>query len=151
IRSCFGLAGKLHAFRRWDGSPLPAALLAELRRICARWELAHQQLLELEAEIRDELGQASKASEQARTLQLLRGVSAQSALVLSKEIFSWRAIKNRRQLGALAGMVGSPYSSGDSERDRGISKAGNWRVRTLMNELAWCWLRYQPNSKLTKW
>jgi transposase len=151
IRSCFGLKAKLEALRCWNGRPLPAALRAELQRNCERWEVAQRQVRELEKEIKNELGDDSKASEQARTLQLLRGISAESSLVLSKEIFSWREIRNRRQLGALAGMAASPYSSGDSERERGISKAGNRRVRTLMTELAWCWLRYQPSSKLSCW
>lgn len=151
VRSCHGLASKLSTLRRWDDSLLPVVALAELRRNCTRWEMVKSQLRELEAEIKGELGDESKASDQARKLQLLRGVSSESALVLSKEMFAWREIKNRRQLGALAGMVGSPYSSGDSERDRGINKAGNRWVRSLMIELAWCWLRYQPNSKLTRW
>jgi transposase len=151
IRSCHRLASKLESLRRWDGSVLPAEVVTELKRMSTRWELVQAQLRDLESEIRAELGDDSKASEQARTLQLLRGISAESALVLSKELFAWREIRNRRQLGALAGMVGSPYSSGDVERDRGISKAGNRRVRVLMTELAWCWLRYQPTSGLSKW
>jgi transposase len=152
IRSMSGLASKLDSLRCWDGKPLPAAMKDELQRLCERWEVLHRQVLELEAIIRDELRESSSpAVEQARTLQILRGISPQSALLLSKEMFSWREIRNRRQLGALAGLVASPYSSGESDRQRGITKAGNRRVRVLMVELAWGWLRYQPNSKLTKW
>jgi transposase len=151
LRSCFKLSGALQTLRIWNGSALPEALLEELRRGCARLDVLQKQLRELEEALKKEITEKSKTGEQARTLQLLRGVSGESALMLSKELFSWRQIKNRRQLGALAGLVGSPYSSGDSERERGISKAGNRRVRTRMVELAWCWLRYQPSSKLTKW
>jgi len=152
IRSMTGLASKLDSLRCWDGKPLPTAMRDELKRLCERWEVVHRQVLELEAVIRDELRESSSpAVEQARTLQILRGISPQSALLLSKEMFSWREIRNRRQLGALAGLVASPYSSGESDRQRGITKAGNRRVRVLMVELAWGWLRYQPNSKLTKW
>lgn len=152
IRSMSGLASKLDSLRCWDGKPLPTAMRDELKRLCERWEVVHRQVLELEAVIRDELRESSSpAVEQARTLQILRGISPQSALLLSKEMFSWRQIRNRRQLGALAGLVASPYSSGESDRQRGITKAGNRRVRVLMVELAWGWLRYQPNSKLTMW
>jgi transposase len=110
-----------------------------------------QQLRILESELRDDLAGDSKASQQARQLELLRGIGGQTALVLAKELFAWREIKNRRQLGALAGMVGVPYSSGTSEREQGISKAGNRRVRTLMVQLAWGWLRFQPSSSLSRW
>jgi len=151
VRSCKELARVLEALRAWNGNPLPDAIKDELRRNCERWQLLQRQLKELGTIIEEEIDDQSKASEQARTLQCLRGISAESALVLSKEIFSWRQIKNRRELGALAGLVGSPFSSGDSEHERGISKSGNRRVRTLMVELAWCWIRYQPSSKLTRW
>jgi transposase len=67
------------------------------------------------------------------------------------EFFAWRGFRNRRQLGACAGPTGTPYDSGVSRRDQGISKAGNRRVRTMMVEIAWLWLRYQPNSKLSRW
>lgn len=129
IKSCFGLADKLDSLRRWDGSCLPPTLTAEVRRMCERWDFVRAQLRELEKEIKLELTDGSKASEQARTLGTLRGVGEESALVLAKELFAWRDIRNRRQLGALAGMVSVPYSSGFSERDQGISKAGNRRER----------------------
>jgi transposase len=60
-------------------------------------------------------------------------------------------IKNRRELGALAGLTPTPYQSGDSEREQGISKAGNARLRTMAIEIAWGWLRYQPESELSVW
>ena len=83
-------------------------------------------------------------------LRNLKGIS-RSAFTLVFEFFGWRTFANRRELGAAAGMVGTPYQSGDSAREQGISKAGSARIRTLMVELAWCWRRYQPQSKLTKW
>ena len=67
------------------------------------------------------------------------------------EFFVWRAFRNQRQVAACAGLTPTPYSSGDSEREQGISKAGNRRVRTLMIELSWLWLRYQPGSALSQW
>ena len=67
------------------------------------------------------------------------------------EFFSWRDFRNQGQLGACAGLTPTPYASGETEREQGISKAGNRRVRSLMIELSWLWLRYQPNSTLTQW
>jgi len=63
----------------------------------------------------------------------------------------WRVFRNRRELPALAGLVGTPYNSGESERDQGISKAGNRRVRAMIVEIAWLWLRFQPKSALSQW
>jgi len=87
---------------------------------------------------------------QVRALSELKGLAA-SAWVLVLEFFAWRDFQNRRQVGGLAGLDGSPYSSGESQREQGISKAGNRRVRALMVELAWCWTRYQPRSDLAQW
>ena len=86
----------------------------------------------------------------AQLLQL-KGVGWQSSWILVMEFFSWRAFRNQRQLASCAGLTPTPYNSGDSEREQGISKAGNRQVRTLMIELSWMWLRYQPNSALSQW
>jgi transposase len=67
------------------------------------------------------------------------------------EFFGWRRIRNRKQLAALAGLAPTPYQSGDSDREQGISKAGNRRLRTMAVEIAWCWLHYQPGSALSQW
>jgi transposase len=67
------------------------------------------------------------------------------------EFFGWRQIKNRKQLAALAGLAPTPYQSGDSDHEQGISKAGNRRLRTMAVEIAWCWLHYQPDSALSQW
>jgi transposase len=68
--------------------------------------------------------------------------------VLVKELFGWRRFANRRELAGCLGLVPTPYDSGDSQTEQGISKAGNRRVRALLVELAWCWLRLQPESAL---
>ena len=67
------------------------------------------------------------------------------------EFFSWRNFRNRRELGALSGLTPTPYDSGGSSREQGISKSGNRHIRGLIVELAWAWLRWQPDSKLSKW
>jgi transposase len=86
-----------------------------------------------------------------RALTTLPGVGWVGAWTLVLELFGWRAIANRRELAGLAGLVPSPYNSGSMERDQGISKAGNRRVRALIIQLAWLWLRYQPQSKHSRW
>lgn len=138
--------------RRWDGEALPPQLAAQIERLQERLQVATRQLQEIEKEMKTEAAAGTnRASEQARRLAELRSVSARTGLVLATEIFSWRQIENRRQLGALVGLVGTPYDSGGSQREQGISKAGNPRLRALLIELAWLWLRYQPESALSRW
>jgi transposase len=81
----------------------------------------------------------------------LKAVGVRSAWILVAELFAWRDIHNGKQLGALVGLTPTPYDSGKSEREQGISKAGNKHVRGLIVELAWLWLRWQPGSALSQW
>jgi transposase len=67
------------------------------------------------------------------------------------ELFGWRRFTNRRQVGSSVGLTPTPYHSGDSRREQGISKAGSRRLRRILVELAWCWLRWQPGSELSLW
>ena len=67
------------------------------------------------------------------------------------EFFGWRRFRNRREVAALAGLTPTPYDSGKGLHEQGISKAGNRKVRTLAIEVAWAWLRFQPQSKLSRW
>jgi transposase len=87
----------------------------------------------------------------ARQLCTLGGIGPSSAWLLDKEWLGWRRFRNRREVAASVGLAGSPYSSGEAQVEQGIAKAGNKRVRWLLVELAWCWLRYQPDSELTGW
>lgn len=84
-------------------------------------------------------------------LQALRAIGPTGAWILATEIFGWRQIRNGRQLGALVGLVPGRYDSGEQQRDLGITRAGNRRVRWVMVQLAWSWVRYQPTSALTQW
>ncbi len=83
-------------------------------------------------------------------LARLKGIGEVGASRLALELF-WREFSNRRQVGACVGLVPQPYDSGESHTDQGISRQGNRRVRALLVEMAWCWLRYQPDSALTQW
>jgi transposase len=83
---------------------------------------------------------------------LLRAIGPISAWVFVQEFFGWRQFRNRREIGALAGLAPMPYRSGESlNREQGISKSGNVRLRTMAIEIAWSWLRYQPQSQLSLW
>ena len=81
----------------------------------------------------------------------LKGIGSNGAWLLVREFFSWRQIRNRRELASLAGLTPTPYNSGESQHEQGISKAGNRLVRWMMVQLAWGWLHYQPKSKLSRW
>jgi transposase len=138
---------RLEALTLWDGAPLPLELKGELEREYQRLSLVEAQRRALEQTRKSRLRQADTASVQ-RVVQLmgLRAIGPNCAWLLVMEFFAWRGFRNRRQLGACAGLTGTPYDSGGSKRDQGISKAGNRRVRAMMIEIAWLWLRYQPNS-----
>jgi len=93
---------------------------------------------------------AGREPQVARLMQL-SAVGMRSAWLLDKELFSWRNFRNRRQVAGCVGLTSTPYASGESETEQGISKAGNRQVRSLLVELAWCRLRYQPESTLSQW
>lgn len=142
----------LPRLRQWDGNPLPASLQARLVREHQRLVNVEDQIRELEKE-RKTLLETSKAKpvEKAKLMAQLCGIGTTSSWVFVMEFFAWRQFRNRREVAGAAGLSPTPYQSGDSPREQGISKAGNPRVRTMMVEIAWSWLRYQPESKLSKW
>lgn len=117
-----------------------------------RLELLLIQITELEqsrdAVLKDE--NLDRAAGMIRQLAKLRGVGVQSATVLVREGFV-RKFANGKALGSYAGLTATPYSSGGTEREQGIGKAGNARLRTVMVELAWLWQRYQPDSAQVSW
>jgi transposase len=142
----------LDALRVWDGSGLPAGLRARLEQEYACLTFVHQQVLTREAERREMLHTSSDASVgQVRQLLRLRGMGENSAWLFVMEFFGWRGFRNRRQVGALAGLTPTPYQSGDEWHELGISKAGNRPLRGMAIEIAWSWLRNQPDSALSGW
>jgi transposase len=147
-----GFAERLERLRQWDGSGVPSGLRRCLTREFERRQLVARQISELESERREGIrDRADPQMDQVRRLLRLKGIGKNAAWLLVREIFGWRRIKNRRELASLAGLTPSPYDSGETRREQGISKAGNRRVRWMMIELAWLWLRYQPNSELSRW
>ena len=146
----------LSAVRRWDGSPLPAALLARLERDAEDVAQLSARLRTVKQVRRRELravpaGADADATRQMQQLYGLRGIGDAGAYTYVREFFGWRRFTNRRQVGGLAGLAPTPYASGASTREQGMSKAGNRRVRYLAVELAWIWLRQQPRSALSQW
>jgi len=143
---------RLEAVRLWDGSPLPKALRERLQRDHERFEQVRQQIAGLKKE-REEILRTSTAPavEQVRQLLRLKGIGKESAWLYVMEFFSWRAFHNRWEVGSLAGLTPTPYQSGESSREQGVSKAGNRRIRTMAVEIAWDWLRFQSESQLSRW
>ena len=142
----------LEGARLFDGQPLPEGLNRRLQRAFQRLVFIDSQAREMEKERIDQLRQSSDHSaEIARSLLMLQGIGINSAWLYSKEIFAWRRIRNRRELASLVGLTPTPYDSGESQRDQGISKAGSRWVRAMAIEIAWSWLRNQPQSKLSLW
>jgi transposase len=89
--------------------------------------------------------------EKIRRLQQLMGIGMGSSWIFVMELFGWRQFQNRRELAAAVGLTPTPYNSGDSTREQGISRSGNRRIRKLLIEIAWAWLRFQPGSQLSQW
>jgi transposase len=146
-----GLLDSLDSVRIWNGLPLPPGLRSRLEQEIVRHGFVHRQLLDLERQ-RDRRIREScdTAAQKLRRLMRLRGIAEAGAEVLVRE-FGWRRFTNRRQVGSLAGLTPTAYQSGDSYRERGISRSGNRHVRGIAIDLAWQWLRLQPRSQLTLW
>jgi transposase len=138
--------------RTGDGRALPARLMAEIKREHARLVQVGEQLAEVEAEMQAERATAAADSRarQVNHLLSLKSIGPVGGETLVNEVF-WRNFQNRRQVGAYFGLVGTPFDSGQSSREQGISKSGNARARTLAIELSWLWLRHQPGSALSLW
>jgi len=134
--------------RHADGRPLPEELWDWLMREWERLELARKQLGCLEKTLFHQLPE--QVQQTITLLARLSGVGWVGATRLVLELF-WRDFANRREVGACVGLVPQPYDSGDSHSDQGISKQGNARVRSLLIEMAWMWLRHQPDSELAQW
>jgi transposase len=142
----------LERMRTGDGRALPPPLREEIHREHEWLLLVHKQIKALEAENTAAHRAPAKGSVEAKVVQLaqLRAIGPQIAQVLANEVF-YRDFRNRRQVGSCVGLTDTPYNSGASRRQQGISKAGNHRARTTAIELAWLWLRHQPGSELSRW
>jgi transposase len=145
---------RLEGLRTGDGRELPAHTKAQIRRELDRLELLLEQIKAVEAErdalLAGEAGGGSRLSQCARKLVAFRGIAANGAIRVASEGLC-RDFANRRQVASYAGLAGTPWRSGAIVHEQGVSKAGNPRLRTTMVELAWLWLRHQPQSALARW
>ena len=145
-------AERLEQLRCFDGAPLPPKLLEELRRLLTRHQLLSSQLKEIEtareqAMLTDE---ADAAIQRIRLLTALVGLGLATSTALVREVFA-RSFRDRKALAGFCGLTGTPFNSGGREREQGISKRGNPRIRRLLIQLAWRWLHHQPDSALSLW
>jgi transposase len=144
---------RLAVLRTALGEPLPPTLAGELERALRRLDLVLEQLATVET-ARD-AAVAQPAAEDAGAAKIalltrLKSIGVETATGIYREAL-YRDFANRRQVASYVGLAGTPWQSGDSEQEQGISKAGNARARTTMIELAWLWLHYQPQSALSRW
>jgi transposase len=142
---------RLEELQTGDGRPLPEHLKSQARRELDRLELLLEQIKAVEAE-RDMLLAAEQTAAPAPAAMLLdiKGIGPEFAAILWSEGL-FRHFDNRRQVAAYAGLAPTPWQSGSVDREQGVSKAGNPRLRTTSIQLAWLWLRHQPDSALARW
>jgi transposase len=141
----------LEKAQTWNGSDLSDALKTEISRLYEQYQLMNAQIAEVEQAYQQELLSDTAVANKRRQLERLKCIGPKTSRILSAEVFSWRVFSNGKQVGAMSGLVPTPSQSGDVQREQGISKAGNRRVRRVMIELAWFWLRWQPESQLSEW
>jgi len=143
---------RLETLRCPEGGSLPPNTLAELRREMAQLRLISGQLREIEKTREERLKRAPRQGTHPMVLLLAKilGIGIETADMLVHEILS-RELRDERAVGRYAGLTGSPYDSGAKRREKGMSRAGNARVRRGMVQLAWRWIRFQKDSQLTQW
>jgi len=147
-----GFVDALGELQLWDGSALPPQLRERLEREWQHRNRIDERIRLIERLQTEQLADPSDpALRMVRQLMSLKGIGLHSAWLFTFELFAWRRIQNRKQLAALCGLAPTPYSSGDETRDLGISKAGNTAVRAMAVQIAWGWIRHQPESALTLW
>jgi transposase len=143
---------KLEALRTFGGDALPPKIMEELRRLMALHRLLTEQMAAIETS-RDRVmttAEPDRAERMIKILACIYGLGIETATVLVREVLC-RPFKDRRAIAAFVGMTGTPFQSGATEREQGISKNGNPRVRRVLMQLAWRWLRHQPASALSRW
>lgn len=141
---------RLEEIQTGDGRDLPSHLKAQIGRELDRLELLLEQIRAVEAERDAMFAAAGNASPAPALLLGLKGIGPEFAAILWSEGLS-RRFDNRRQVAAYAGLAPTPWQSGSIDQEQGVSKAGNPRLRTMLIQFAWLWLRHQPHSALTAW
>jgi transposase len=146
------LGEQLERLRLWNGDPLPVHLRERLDHYAEDFAYHTERIRRLEQKRRDLMrAGASTAVEKVWRLFSLRGLGIESSWVYGTEFFGWREFQNGKQVGSLAGLTPTPFDSGTKAREQGIGKDGSRWVRGVAIEQAWAWLRFQPDSALSKW
>src|SRR5215831_3117538 len=146
------LSERIATLRNAAGELVPLRVQAEIIREQERLLIVRKQYSQLRGERVARLkAPTDEAATRARQLVALVGIGGNSATVFTQELFGWRRFRNRREVAAAAGLTPTPYFSGDGGREQGIAKSGNRRVRRVLVQVAWGWLRYQPNSAISRW
>ena len=135
--------------RDWQGQAVPPQIMAEIKREHARLMLVREQLDALARAPADLTPAAAQMAQRSELLLRLKSLGPAFATTLTNEVF-YKDFRNRREVASYFGLTPSPWQSGGIDRDQGISKAGNPRARCAAIEMAWLWLRHQPDSKLTQ-
>lgn len=151
VRLDAAFPARLAAARDWAGAPVPPQAQA---RILATWRVCEaieaERRAQRTAETQTVRHAETPAGQMAQRLTHIRGIGVRTATILTDELFS-RHLRNRREVGALAGFVSAPYHSGTRHHDQGLTRSGIPAIRRLGVEVAWAWLRFQPQSALTQW
>jgi transposase len=143
---------ELASLHTWDGKELPEDLKERVVREYERLRMVEEQMKTLrkqrEGKVKSEATPSLRKVGQLRTLY---GIGETSSWDFVMEMFGWREFRNRKEVGAFPGLTPTPYDSGGNLREQGISKTGRGRIRALSIQISWGWLRYQGESKLTRW
>jgi len=146
------LRDQLARMQRWDGAPLPPSLRGRLERYVEDYDYLTGRIDGLEAERRRILREETNpVLDKVRQLYTLKAVGIHTAWVYGTEFFGWRDFRNGKQVGSMAGLTPTPFSSGKGDREQGIGKDGSRWIRGAAIEFAWGWLRFQPQSELSQW
>jgi transposase len=141
---------RLEAMRTGDGRELPVHIKHQIQRELDRLELLLDQIRSVETERDAMLADERQSAPEMVMLSKIVGVGPEFAAVLWGEGL-FRRFDNRRQVAAYAGLAPTPWQSGSIDREQGIGKSGNPRLRSTLLEMAWLWLRHQPRSDLSRW
>jgi transposase len=138
--------------RLWAGTPRPAG---RQHRLGPEWEQVvalTPRMAQWAAERRAVRQTAEDAvTQKVQPLLRLTGIGITRAWRFVRECGGGRAFRHRQEVGALSGLTPPPYASGNTAYEQGIAKAGNAHIRAMAIEMAWGWLRLQPQSALTQW
>lgn len=147
-----GFEEQLADLKTGDGRPLGPTLREQCEVLCRQIHSLDLDICKLEDQRQRQVEKPESPTEQiAHNLQQLYGIGPIGALTLADELFGWRKFANAKKLGSFLGLCPTPFATGTIDREQGISKAGPGRLRALLIQLAWGWLRYQPESALTQW